>query len=132
MNRNVAAFMTVIVGMSLLVSSCATPVVGGGGTVGVNGYAWGMGKLTFTTSYNVMRCHDAAITALTELGVALTGDTTDMLAGGRIVGRTAVGNYVTVNLEPQARNNTKIDIRVGILGDEAQSRMIADAIKRRL
>jgi hypothetical protein len=131
MKRSALVLVGVMAAMSLLVSGCSTPIVGGG-VVGPDGYAWGMGKLSFTVSHNVMRCHDATITALTELGVALVGDTTDMAAGGRVVGRTAVGDDVTITLEPQARRITRIEIRVGLLGDEFQSRKIGNTIKRHL
>jgi hypothetical protein len=39
---------------------------------------------------------------------------------------------VTIDLEPQGRDITKIEIRVGVWGDRVQSERIADAIKRRL
>jgi hypothetical protein len=131
MNRKALALVAVIAGMSLIISGCVALAAAGGVAAGAGGYAWARGKLTFTTAHDIMECHDATIAALAELGVKITGDTTDML-GGRIVGKNAVGEPVTIDLEPQARDITKIDIRVGFFGDQAQSLRIADGIRQNL
>ena len=131
MNRKTLTLPAALVGISLLVSSCVGAAVVGGVAAGAGTYAWARGKLSFTTSHNIMECHDATISAFTELGIPVTGDTTDMLAG-RVFGETATGEAVTVDLEPQARNITKIDIRVGFWGNQIQSTAIADSINRHL
>jgi len=131
MNRRSLIFVAVIAGMSLLISGCVAVFAAGGVAAGAGGYAWAQGKLSFVTANNIMLCHDATIAALADLGVAVTGDTTDMLLG-RIMGRTAMNEGVTIDLEPQARDITKIEIRVGFWGNRAQSERIADQIKRHL
>jgi uncharacterized protein YceK len=128
MNRKAFALLTVLLGISLLVSGCVAVVAAAGGA---GGYAWSRGKLSFTTSNDIDTTHDAAISSLTALDVKITGDTTDSMAG-RINGLTATGEDVTVDLEPQSVRTTKVDIRVGFWGNEAQSRMIADEMQDRL
>ena len=128
MNRKVLIMLAALVSISLLASGCVAVVAAAGG---VGGYAWSSGKLSFTTDHNISEAHDAAISAMGELGITITGDTTDTLAG-RIKGITATNEEVTIDLEPQSVRITKIDIRVGFWGDETQEMRIADAIKKRL
>ncbi len=120
MRPKVLVLVAAIAGVCVLISGCAEFEA-----------TRTRGKLTFTAAGNIMDCHDATITALVELGVTITGDTTDLLAG-RIMGKTAVGDPVTVDLEPESRNTTKIDIRVGYVGDKVQATKIAESIKKHL
>lgn len=128
MNRKVFTLVATLLAMSLLVSGCVAAVAAAGGA---GGYAWSRGKLTFTTPHDMTKCHRATVSALTELDIKITGDTTDMLAG-RIKGETATGEDVTVDLESQSIRVTKIDIRVGFWGNETKSKNIADKITNRL
>ena len=130
MHRKSLTLLAALAGVSLFLSGCVTAVVVGVAG-GAGGYAWSSGKLSFTTSHDVKACHEATIPALAELGVDVTSDTTDMLAG-RIKGVTATGEDVKIDLEPQSTHVTKVDIRVGFWGNKARSQMIADAIKKRL
>lgn len=130
MHRKPLTLVAALVAASLLMSGCvAAVVVGVAG--GVGGYAWSNGKLSFTTPHDVKACHDAAIPALAELGVDVTSDNTDLLAG-RIRGVTATGEDVKIDLEPQSIRVTKVDIRVGFWGNKTRSEMIANAIKKNL
>ena len=130
MNRRSLTFAAALVGMSLLVSGCVAALAAGAAG-GAGGYAWASGKLSFSTDHNIDECHNATISALSELRIKVTGDTTDKLIG-RVKGVTATNKEVTIDLEPQSMHVTKIDIRVGFWGNETQSTMIADAIKRHL
>ena len=130
MDRKSLALTAALIGISLMVSGCvAAVVVGAAG--GAGGYAWASGKLSFTTNHGIDDCHDATVSALAALGVRITGDTTGKLAG-RIKGITATSEEVTIDLEPQSMRVTKIDVRVGFWGNQTQSTMIADAIRKRL
>ena len=130
MNRKTLSLAVALVVASLLMSGCIAAVVAGAAG-GAGGYAWSRGKLSFTTSHDITTCHDATITALAGLKIKVTGDSTDMLAG-RIKAVTATGEEVTIDLEPQSIRVTKFDIRVGFWGNQIQSEMIANAIKKRL
>jgi len=129
MNRRFFVLISALVALSMMTSGCFFLVAGAAG--GAGGYAWAQGKLTFTTPDSVTQCHDATISALKSLGVGITSDQTDKLAG-RIRARTGTGDPVTIDLEPQGGNITKIDIRVGHIGNKVQSQQIADEIKKRL
>jgi hypothetical protein len=115
--------------MSLIVSGCvAAFAVGAAG--GAGGYAWASGKLTFTTSHGISECHDATLSGFNDLKIIVVSDSTDRLSG-KIKGKTQTGEAVAVDLEPQASNVTKIDVRVGF-ANRTQATSVADAIKRHL
>jgi hypothetical protein len=127
-NKILVAIVAVAV-LSMVFSGCVAFVAGAAG--GAGGYAWASGKLSFTTEHSIGESHDATVAALKDLDIAITGDQTDKLAG-KVKGVTPTNDAVTVDLEPQASNITKIDIRVGFWGNKAESTKIADAIKRHL
>lgn len=129
MNRKALTLVAALVGMSLIISGCVALAVGA--AAGAGGYVWTKGRLSFTTPHHISECHDAAIYALSDLKINVVGDTTDNLAG-RIKGQTATGDPVTIDLEPQAQNVTKIDVRVGFWGEKEKARRVADAINRHL
>jgi hypothetical protein len=129
MNRRTIALFTVLVAVSSVLSACATSAPRT--TASSNSYEWTRGKLSFTTPHTLGECHDATIAAFTDLGVPVTGDTTDR-TGGRIVAKTAVGDPVTVDIEPQTFYVTTMGIRVGLWGNEVQARQIAEAIARQI
>lgn len=129
MNRKALTLFAAIITMCAVVSGCASSDAGAAG--GAGGYTWARGKLSFTVSHDIGTCHNAAILALTDLEITVVGDTTDRLAG-RIMGETSLGESVIVDLEPKGLEVTKIEIRVGVVGSEGQSKIIADAIKRQL
>ena len=130
MHRKTTILLAASLAISILVTGCvAALAVGAAG--GAGGYAWASGKLSFTTPHGIGECHDATISSLSDLKIKLISDQTDRLAG-RIKGQTATGDAVTVDLEPQPPNITKIDVRVGFWGNKTRSTMIADGIKRHL
>lgn len=129
MNRTTLAIAAALVGMSLAVSGCIAAFAAGAAG-GAGGYAWASGKLTFTTAHGISECHDATISAFNDLKIIVASDNTDRLSG-RIKGKTQTGDSVAVDLEPQASNITKIDVRVGFANRE-QATNVADAIKRHL
>ncbi len=129
MNRKTLTLVAALVGISLMISGCVALAVGA--AAGAGGYVWANGRISFTTPHHISECHDAAIYALSDLKISVVGDTTDNLAG-RIKGQTAAGDPVTIDLEPQAQNITKIDVRVGFWGEKEKARRVADAINRHL
>ncbi len=129
MNRKTLTILVVLAGMSMIVSGCIAAFAAGAAG-GAGGYAWASGKLTFTEAYGIGACHDATLSAFNDLKIIVASDNTDRLSG-RIKGKTQTGESVAVDLEPQASNITKIDVRVGFANRE-QATNVADAIKRHL
>jgi len=129
MNRKLLLVTATLVGISVLVSGCVALVVGAAG--GAGAYIWGQGKLSFTTLHSVRECHAAARSGLKDLEIVITESEVDSLIA-RVKGMTAVSEPVTVDIEPLTADTTNIDVRVGFWGNETQSRIVADAIRRHL
>ncbi|RJP14538.1 MAG: DUF3568 family protein [Candidatus Abyssobacteria bacterium SURF_5] len=128
-NSRVSVALVVLVGLSVAVYGCAAAA---GAAAGAGTYAWQAGKLSFTTPNAVAPTHDAVLEAFDELNITVVQDETSQL-GGTIKGSVPdTGEDVTIDLEPQADNVTKVDVRVGFFGDQAKSQKIADAIRRNL
>ncbi len=118
-----------VVVLVLILSGCASAPPAQTSTR--NGYTWSRGKLVFSAPHTLQKCHDATIFAFINLDVSVEGDSTTR-DGGRIVGKTGAGESVTVDLVPESINLTKLRVRVGVMGNEGQSRLIADNIRRNL
>jgi hypothetical protein len=130
MNRKALTVTTALVGLSLILSGCV-PLLVAGAIGGAGGYMWVNGKLSFTTPHTTVECHRATVAALDELKIRITGEAVDMVTG-KITGKTSTGDNVIIDLEPMSADLTKVDIRVGLIGNQILSKMIADAIKKRL
>lgn len=128
MNRKLI-LITMLVGVSLILAGCA---LFAGAAAGAGTYAWVSGKLTFTTPHDVARSHEATLAAFKRLEIVVVKDETSEL-GSKMEGKSkTTGETVTVDLEPQASNVTKIDIRVGFFGNHDKEREVADAIRKHL
>ena len=127
MNRKMVLII-MLVGVSLILSGC---VLFAGAAAGAGSYAWVSGKLTFTTPHDVARSHEATLAAFKKLDIVVVKDETSSL-GSKMEGTTKTGETVTVDLEPQAANVTKIDVRVGFFGNHDKEREVADVIKKHL
>ncbi len=130
MDRKVLTIFAVLVALSVVTSGCVV-LVAGGAAAGAGAYAWVNGKLTFTSVNSIRECHDATLSAFNDLVIEVTSDSADPLSG-RIKGTTGTGDAVTVDLEPQASDVTRIEVRVGFWGSRSKSVRIADAIRRHL
>ncbi len=130
MNRKVLTIVSVLIVLSTLLSGCIV-LFAGGAAAGAGTYVWVRGKLTFTSVDDVRVCHDATVSAFRDLGIQVVSDNTDLLSG-KIRGETNTGDSVKVDLEPEASNVTRIEVRVGFWGSHSKSVRVADAIKRHL
>jgi hypothetical protein len=130
MNRKALTVTAVLVGLSLILAGCV-PVLLTGAVAGAGGYMWVSGKLSFTTPHTTVQCHKATVAALDELKIMITGEAVDMVTG-KIIGKTSTGDNVTIDLEPMSADLTRVEIRVGYVGNRILSKMIADAIEKHL
>ncbi len=127
MNRKMI-LITVLVVLSLILAGCA---LFAGAAAGGATYAWVSGKLTFTTPHDVARSHEATLAAFKKLEIMVVKDETSEL-GSKMEGKTKTSETVTVDLEPQASNVTKIDVRVGFFGNHDKETEVADNIRKHL
>ena len=110
-------------------SGCAAVVVGAAAGAGAIIYHQGELRSSETANYDV--AWDASLAGLKDLNYVVV----DKLKGalkGRIIARAPGDKKVTIDLEKESGMATRIGIRIGTLGNEAQSRTVLDAIKKHL
>ena len=106
---------------------CAVALVG----AGAGSVAYLKGNLEAVLEEDVSQAYQAALKALDELEISATKKQKDALAAV-IVGRTVADKKITIKLKAAENNLTKLSVRVGVFGNQAQSRRIYDEIKKNL
>ena len=115
-------FMAVVMMAMTLAIGCST---------GQQGVSNRMGTLTTRVSANTQQATDAAKRALEELklsGVTATSTSLDGVASAT----TAQGDKVSVNIEREGDDVSKVSVKVGTWGDEATSLAIIDKMRGHL
>ena len=130
MKRKTFLVSTMLLGMSVLTSACATAVIVGA-VAGAGTFVWAQGKLSFETDHTIPQCHSATTSALKELQIVIKESRLDSLIA-KVTGRTAVNEPVVVDIEPITARKTKVEIRVGTWGNKTQSSIIMESIQRHL
>lgn len=111
-----------------LLYGCGTLLIFGAGTAaGVAGFKYLNGTLEVLYDYPFIDTWEGTLEALSKLGITVTDSKHD-LTGGKIEGKRADGQSVKVSLSYKSPKETKVDIRVGIMGDENASMAIKDKI----
>lgn len=120
-----------IVGLVLVLnlSGCWILVAGTAGGAGTA--FWLSGKLTDEVSASYERTVKAAEKALASLDMKVTQKTASSEVT-QIISKYTDGRQVWIDVRPITDKNTKLEIRVGIAGDEAASARILEKIKRNL
>ncbi|WP_447978626.1 DUF3568 family protein [Candidatus Nitrospira bockiana] len=111
------------------VAGCAALLIGAAG--GTAGAVYVLGKLKEEVNQPVPVVHEATVQALKDLEVRVVDDKADKLTA-RTEGELADGRQVWIDLQAKGERATELTIRVGVMGDEARSRRILEAITRRL
>ena len=114
--------------LALTISGCVVAAVGAGAAAGV-GYI--RGDLEATLEDDVENVYEASLQALDELKLAVISKQQDAL-GAKIVSRNSEDKKIQVKLKQTEGGITKLTIRIGVFGDETQSRLIYDKIKENL
>ena len=107
---------------------CLLVAVGAGaaGTV-----AYVRGDLESVLDADMNKAYTASLTSLKQLELVPTLKQKDAL-GAKIIARTTEDKKVTITLTRVDEKLTKLSIRIGIFGDEMQSRVIYDRIRGNL
>lgn len=114
--------------LTFTISGCAVALVGAGAAAGV-GYI--RGDLEATLEDDVEDVYKASLQALDQLKLAVVSKQQDAL-GAKIVSRNIEDKKIQINLKQNEGGITKLTIRIGIFGDETQSRLIYDKIRDNL
>ena len=121
--------LPLILGMgALLPAGCVAVVAAGaaGGTV-----AYVRGALQATLDQPVEPVGAAATRAMGDLKFALVSSKVDAVSG-EIIARTALDVKIAIVLKRLSDRSTRVDIRVGVFGDQAISQQVLEQIKKNL
>ena len=102
-----------------------------GATAGVGAYVWVKGALEQNLNASAERVHTATIKALDRQKLTIASDQADRLKA-KVVAEFSDGQNVTIEINALTEKTTKIQIRIGVLGDKAKSELILNTIKRYL
>ena len=109
---------------------CAPLIFFGAGTAaGIAGYKYYQGKLTVLYQAPFIETWDASLKALENLQCEIVSKK-HQLTSGKMDAKRSDGKPVTLSFEYQSTQETKVEIRVGLLGDKAASMAIKDEIKK--
>ncbi|MBM4123296.1 MAG: DUF3568 family protein, partial [Nitrospira sp.] len=90
-----------------------------------------MGKLSDQLKAPVPKVRQAPLAALKGLELPVRSDVGDKLTA-HVESEFSDGTRVWIDIEDASDAGSKLSIRVGLMGDEAKSRKILEAIKRHL
>jgi hypothetical protein len=119
-----------------LVSLAALPLLTGcvvvaAGAVGAGAVAYVRGELEASLEANLDTAYAATQRALAELEFAMI-DQSRSGVDARLVHRTALDKKVEIKLKKDTERLTKIEIRVGVVGDQELSLTLLDKIRAEL
>ena len=125
----------VIVILSAVAASagCALFVAGAGVAAGVGGAEYYRGELKQAYAAPMEKAWNASLTAVDELKMKTTEKSIDNMDQNRVIkGSTEEGKDFQIAMEALAKDVTMVKVRVGLLGDEAYSKKIQEAVAKNL
>jgi hypothetical protein len=128
MKKTHIALVVLLAGVAIGASGCLLVAVGAGaaGTV-----AYVKGELEATLDAGMDKSYDATLKALDQLQIVPTQKLKDSLSA-EIIARTSDDTKITIKLARVDEKITKMTIRVGVFGDQAQSTAIYERVKQNL
>ena len=131
MKKNTRWLLAAIAGLNLLWSGgCAVLLFTGGAAAGVGTVAFIKGELRSTQEIPYEQTFQGSVEALEELQFAITKQSKDALSA-TIVARGSNDKKITIQLNKTSETLTKIQIRVGMFGNQQTSQLILEKIKDR-
>lgn len=121
-----ALFLLVYV---MTTSGCFALIVGA--AAGAGGVIWAKGGLQKEFNMALDRVHEAGVKALKKLELPIIIDRKDKLTA-KLESKFADGTNVWIDFDALTSKNTKVNVRVGALGDQMRSQEIMEMIERYL
>jgi uncharacterized lipoprotein len=111
-------------------AGCAVAFLSGA-AAGVAGYKYYEGALEVVYESPFMETWDAALRVLDRMDLEVTNKKHDLTAG-KISAMRADNKKINLSFEYKSKEETVVNIRVGILGDERASNTIKEEIRKEL
>jgi hypothetical protein len=125
--RKLAALLLVVAG-AMVPAGC---IVVAAGAAAYGGHEYVNGTMDGIAGASLDRTWRATLATVQEMGLNITSKTKDGTSA-RIVAQTTERTQIEFDLTRRSHDFTKVSIRVGIFGDEAESRRILNMIKAKL
>ncbi len=113
-------------------TGCAVALLGAGAAAGAGGYAYVKGEASQTHAGSFDQVWNATTNALNQMNITVVNSKRDALGGEIDAKRAADNQSVTVKVQPVDASTTRVSVRVGLLGNEADSKRIQQAISTTL
>ncbi len=123
-------------GLSITLAACVISAAGCvplllGAAAGAGGYAWTKGVMTKQFDVSAVKLHKATLKGLKKMDLSIREDEHDRLSA-KIVSQFSGGKSVKITINAVTERVSKINIRVGFIGDKTKSEMILNAIQKYL
>jgi hypothetical protein len=113
-----------------LTTGCAAALLGAAAGAGTYAYMQGEASQTYPGGFD--QVWNASLNAMRDMNFEVVDTTRDSL-GGEIKARRPVNNdEVTLKVEPVGSDSTRVKVRVGVMGDEDESKRIQQRISTTL
>jgi hypothetical protein len=130
--KTLLSFRLLVVLRALAITSgCFLVAVGAAGAAGAGTVAYVRGELNATLGNQYNPVVDASSRAVSQLQFAMVSETRDAF-NAEIIARTAQDKKIDITVTKQGDDLTNIRIRIGMFGNEEESRAILDRIKLNL
>jgi hypothetical protein len=114
-------------------AGCALFAAGAGVAVGVGGAEYYRGELKQAYAAPMEKAWNASLTAVDELKMKTTEKSIDNMDQNRVIkGSTEEGKDFQIAMEALSKEVTMVKVRVGLLGEEAYSKKIQEAVAKNL
>ena len=114
-------------------AGCALFAAGAGVAAGVGGAEYVHGEMRQAYAAPMEKAWNASLATAAELKMKTAEKWTDNLDQNRVMkGKTDEGNDFQIALEAMSKDVTMVKVRIGLFGDEAQSKKIQEGIAKNL
>ena len=125
--------MIVILSAIAASAGCALFAAGAGVAVGVGGAEYYRGELKQAYAAPMEKAWNASLTAVDELKMKTTEKSIDNMDQNRVIkGSTEEGKDFQIAMEALSKEVTMVKVRVGLLGEDAYSKKIQEAVAKNL
>lgn len=121
-------YIVITILISIIFAGCAPAAFIGGAALGVGGFKYYNGALVVIYKASFDKTWDSSIKSLEELEYQIYERKRKMMTSGKITTAGSINERIKISVTYISLEETEINIRVGLLGDEVISNKIKDKI----